>query len=211
MKIYRLLLLISFISVFHYTKSQTQITQDFPVSVTDAIPKDYAILSYTYGNLNRDTLKDLIIVLRCTRNEETSGTISIMARPLMVFIGQNDHTFKLVKRCDFAVVPMGYGIEYQRVVVKNGFFSIELRSGYEWWNTRVITFKFNQGQNDWFLFKDGGERFNCYRAQIERRRDLTVKDFGVISLEKYKWYEFNIEKYDPSTIQPIAGFNDYQR
>ena len=75
-------------------------------------------------------------------------------------------------------------------MVKMRILSIEHEGGSrEMWSV-IITFKYNAKKRKFFLYKKGGVTYDTRTStgvveEIQNRVD-TVKDFGVVSFEKYQ-------------------------
>ncbi len=155
-----------------------------PTSVLKIIPKDYEILNFTKGNLNRDKIDDAILILK--HESEESGDFK---RPLYILIGTKSGEYKVVGENNNSVLGRDdggiYGDPFEGVTIKNGYFSIEHYGGSSWRWTRIVTFKYNKKKKNWFLYKDGGDSYHTSNPEKVSTDILTVKDFGVVPFEKY--------------------------
>jgi hypothetical protein len=158
------------------------------------IPKGYSILDTATGNLNLDAYPDMLLALKKDGEEKTSDvTEHPEQRPLLILLGQPDHTFALAARSDNSIycVDCGgvMGDPYQSLVIKKGFFSVEHYGGSSWRWTRIVTFKYNAAEKKWYLFKDGGDSFHASEPEKVKRTIKTAKDFGKIPFEKFDVYK----------------------
>jgi hypothetical protein len=107
------------------------------------IPADFTILDSASGDINKDGVRDLVIILR--NKYETFNTDT--TRPLLLLEGNLKRRYKLLARNDSVVLCMGcggvHGDPYQGITVKSGYFSIEHFGGSGWRWTRIITFKYD--------------------------------------------------------------------
>jgi hypothetical protein len=83
------------------------------------------------------------------------------------------------------------GDPFQEVVIKKGFFSIEHYGGSGWRWTRTITFKYTADDNNWYLFKDGGDSFHASDPEKVTTKIRTTKDFGKVRFDKFDIYKEN--------------------
>lgn len=157
-------------------------------------PEGYVILDTATGDLNKDSLIDLIVLYKKTNEEEALGAIEDYAekRPLAIYLGQGSGYFKLaawnsnVAYCYDCGGIMGD--PYQTIVIKNGYFTVEHYGGSAWRWTRYVTFRYSSKDKTWFLHKDGGESFHISEPEYATTNIRTVKDFGQIPFEKYDIY-----------------------
>ena len=77
----------------------------------------------------------------------------------------------------------------QGVTIKNGYFSVEHYGGSGWRWTRIVTFKYSPADKNWFLHKDGGERFNAISKEEVKTTVKTVKNFGKVPFQKFDIYK----------------------
>ncbi|WP_345953957.1 hypothetical protein [Mucilaginibacter sp. PAMB04168] len=152
------------------------------------------MLDITKGDLNRDTYPDAIMIL-CKKDErETSDVINHPEkRPLLVLLGEANKTYKLAARSNNAVYCVDCGGQmgdpFTGVTIKNGYFSVEHYGGSGWRWTRIITFKYATAEKNWFLYKDGGERFHATSREEVKTPVKTVKDFGKVPFIKFDIYK----------------------
>jgi hypothetical protein len=171
-----------------------KLSVDVPANLKNFIPKGYEALDLTKGDLNRDTYPDAILVLYRKGEEKTSDVIDHPEkRPLLVLIGQANKTYKLAARSDNAVYCVDCGGQmgdpFTGVTIKNGYFSVEHYGGSGWRWTRIITFKYSPTEKNWFLHKDGGERFHAISHEEVKTPVKTVKNFGKVPFNKFDIYK----------------------
>ncbi|WP_051666539.1 hypothetical protein [Pedobacter sp. R20-19] len=173
---------------------QTDDHVQVPTALKKYIPKGFDALEMAKGDLNRDAYADIILVLKKRGEEKTSDVINHPEkRPLLILLGQADKTYKLAARSDNSVycVDCGgmMGDPFTGITIKNGYFSVEHYggSGQRW--TRIVTFKYLPAEKNWFLFKDGGERFHATAPEEVKTEVKTVKNFGKIPFQKFDIYK----------------------
>lgn len=155
---------------------------------------NYSILDTASGDLDGDPYPDKLLLLK-KKGEDTSSDVTEHPekRPLLVLAGQQDGTYKLAARNDNAVLCVDcggvMGDPYMRLVIKGGYFSVELAGGSSWRWTRTVTFRYASGEHNWFLYKDGRGSFHASEPDKIETRLYTVKDFGKVSFEQFDVYK----------------------
>jgi hypothetical protein len=162
--------------------------------LSEFIPSGYSLLDSASGNLNLDSLDDMILVLKKNGEDSTSDVSEHPEkRPLLILTANNDGSYELAARNDNTVycVDCGgvMGDPYMDVVIRNGFFSIEHYGGSSWRWTRIITYKYSPADKGWLLFKDGNESFHSSDPGKVERKILTSKDFGKVEFEDFDIYK----------------------
>ncbi|WP_158827419.1 hypothetical protein [Mucilaginibacter lacusdianchii] len=165
-----------------------------PAQLRGFIPKGYEALDVTQGDLNRDAYPDAVMVLYKKGEEKTSDVIDHPEkRPLLLLTGQADKTYKLAARSDNAVYCVDCGGQmgdpFTGITIKNGYFSVEHYGGSGWRWTRIITFKYSPAEKNWFLYKDGGERFHAADPEKVKTEVETIKNFGKVPFQKFNIYK----------------------
>lgn len=175
--------------------------QDFlPTGTTEEIlkqqPGDFIVLDTTFGDLNRDTFPDLVMVWRQAKEPNLSElSDDPVLRPLLLYTGQPDGTLKLAARNDRVVLCYAcggmMGDPYMQTVIKNGYFTIEHYGGSGWRWTRLITFRYSVKDTTWYLHKDGGDSFHTGDPDNVGTTVRTTRDFGTISFETFDSFSEN--------------------
>ncbi|GGI51700.1 hypothetical protein GCM10011425_29120 [Mucilaginibacter galii] len=165
-----------------------------PANLKGFVLKGYDVLDLTKGDLNRDNYPDAIMVLYKKGEEKTSDVISHPEkRPLLILICQPNKTYKLAGRSENAVYCVDCGGQmgdpFTGITIKNGYFSVEHYGGSAWRWTRIVTFKYSALDKNWFLFKDGGERFYAITHEEVKTKVSTVKNFGRVPFENFDIYK----------------------
>ncbi len=170
------------------------IFQNKPLFNTEVIPSGYAILDSASGDLNLDQYSDLILILK-KNNEDSSDAENPGRRPLLILLGQEDKSYKLVTKSDNAVYCSTcggtMGDPYQDLVIKNGSFSMYFYGGSAWRWSRSLTFKYSKKENDWLLSEDKNESFHTTDPNNFTSKTKTSKDFG-----KILFINFDINKIE---------------
>ncbi|MFN3405317.1 MAG: hypothetical protein ACK40G_14550 [Cytophagaceae bacterium] len=163
-------------------------------SLMKFVPENYLVLDTATGDLNLDTIPDMILVLKRNDEETTSDVSENPAkRPLLILIGQADNTFKLAAKNENTVycIDCGgmMGDPYMSITIKKGYFSVEHHGGSAWRWTRIITYKYSPEDNYWYLHKDGHESFHTGDPEKVTTKILTKKDFGVLKFDEFDIYK----------------------
>ncbi|WP_025144922.1 hypothetical protein [Pedobacter jeongneungensis] len=165
-----------------------------PAALKQFIPKGYKALDLTKGDLNRDNYLDAILVLYKIGEENTSDVSGHPERrPLLILTGQKNNAYKLLARSDNAVYCVDCGGQmgdpFTGITIKNGYFSVEHYGGSGWRWTRIVTFKYSPADNNFFLYKDGGESFHATEPEQTKTDVKTMKDFGKVPFARFDIYK----------------------
>ncbi|MFN5418345.1 MAG: hypothetical protein ACK5B9_14905 [Flavobacteriia bacterium] len=181
-------------TIIHNEIKEQENKISFKLNLKDFIPKNYALLDSASGNLNLDEYKDYVFVLKKIDEEKTSDVNEHPEkRPLIILIGQQDGTFKQIKRNDNAVycVDCGgmMGDPFTGITLEKGSFTITHFGGSNWRWSKNITFKFPESENEWFLYQIESSSFHTSDPEKAEQEILTKKDFGKVKFEKYDIYK----------------------
>ncbi len=140
----------------------------------------YEFRAYS-GDLNHDIFDDIILRFKI-RNEPESS------EHFYIFIGQNNRTYKLVEKNDSIELDGADGTVFDKIVIKNGYFSLEY-TGYG--NTsgsyNIITFKYSEEDKNWLLHRQGSTFVHRYFTEEKPTENIsTQKDFGKILFKDYR-------------------------
>ena len=151
------------------------------------IPEGYSLLDSTSGDLNKDGLKDLVLILKNNLEETRPDT----TRPLLILHGIKKKGYTLVARNDYAVLCQScggvFGDPYDNVVAKNNFFSVEHYGGSNWRWTRIITFKYDLKTKQYVLHRDAGISYHTSDPDKTTNTITNKKDFGKLPFAKYNF------------------------
>lgn len=131
-----------------------------PKSILAQLPPAYEILSSEKGRLDDDQLDDFLVVIHA-RNEATyARKEQAPARPLLLFTGQPDGSYKLARRNDHVVMKINEGGQCDPfedgedgLAIKDHYFTVQngVACGQHW--TWYITFKYAPKLRDWIFHK----------------------------------------------------------
>lgn len=151
------------------------------------IPAGFTILDSASGDINKDGIKDLVLVLRNNYENLNADT----TRPLLLLQGNGARQYKLLERNDHVVLCMGcggvHGDPYQGITIKNGYFSIEHFGGSGWRWTRIITFKFDAKTRSFILHRDAGESWHISDPDKTTGNFFSKEDFDKLAFDKFSY------------------------
>jgi hypothetical protein len=154
------------------------------------IPKGYTLLDSASGDLNKDGIKDLIVVLR----NDVEETMPDTTRPLLILHGTKNKTYTLIAKNDHVVLCEAcggvFGNPYEGLTIKDNYFSVGHYGGSNWRWTRIITFKYDVKNKKYVLHKDAG--ISYHTSDPDKTTDIITgkKDFDKLPFSKYN---YNVE------------------
>jgi hypothetical protein len=151
------------------------------------IPSNFAILDSASGDIDRDGIADLIVILKDTAENRDTAT----NRPLLLLQGNGRGLYKLIGRNDSVVLCFNcggmWGDPYESMTVKEGYFSIEHMGGSNWRWTRIITFKYDVTRKIFVLHRDAGYSWWTLEKGHEKDYVTTPKDFDKLPFDRYRY------------------------
>ena len=164
------------------------------------IPEGYTVLFTASGNLNLDKYEDVILVVE--RKGEMGDFFQEEDRALLILLGQSGGKYKLAARND-KLVYNSYeggtlGDAFQKVVINDGYFSVENMGGSREMWTRIITFKYSKEDKTWYLHTDGGDIIDRLDPDNMTTNVKTTIDFGKVAFEQFD----RNKDYAQSNLQP---------
>lgn len=154
-------------------------------SLQKQIPTNFTILDTASGDINKDGVKDLVVIIRNDFEKYNTDT----TRPVLLLQGNKSGQYKLIARNDSVVLCMGcggiFGDPYQGITIKNGYFSIEHYGGSGWRWTRIITFKFDTNTKQFVLQRDAGFSWHVSDVNKQTEKLFGKSDFNKVSFTKY--------------------------
>jgi len=153
------------------------------------IPKGFTLLDSTSGDLNKDGIKDVILILKNDLEEANPDT----TRPLLILHGTKSNTYILAAKNNHVVLCKNcggvFGDPYNNVVAKSNFFSVEHYGGSNWRWTRIITFKYDVKTKQYVLHRDAGISYHA--SDPDKTTDVITrkKDYGKLPFVKYTYQE----------------------
>ena len=151
------------------------------------IPTDFTILDSASGDINKDGIKDLVLILRSNAEKLNSDA----TRPLLLLQGNSVGQYKLIARNDSVVLCMGcggvHGDPYQNIAIKKGYFSLEHFGGSSWRWTRIITFSYDKKTKGFYLHRDAGYSWHLSDPNKTTENIFNVSDFDRLLFDQYSY------------------------
>ncbi len=177
--------------------------ESLPKDILTQLPKGYEVMTFLVGELNDDKLTDYLVVAH-KQNEEAvfrkSGESS--ARPLYIFIQNQNKTFALTKKNNDAVFAIDQGGQCDPfmdgengLALKNHYFTVQngVACGSHW--NDFITFKYDTKLKDWRFHKRVIESWHLNTSD-NPNADALVADKPKITKADIK-HPILFEKYKP--------------
>lgn len=161
------------------------------------VSEGYSILDFKQGDLNFDSMDDVILVLNKNGEDSTSTIENPVKRNVLIFIGQPDSTFMFNSQNENAVYHYGFDANFKDafvgVRIEKGRFIIEHYGGFAKRWGRTTTFEYSLSANNWFLIEDEYSVMDAIDQEepnkVISEKKLTNKDFGEIPFGKFNIYE----------------------
>jgi hypothetical protein len=175
---------------------------------SNAALKEYIPIAYATGELNLDGIDDAIVVLAkkgepsylnsdVPPSADLDDTEIFPLRKLVILLGSKDKSYKIIKIHNTAVYRAVDGGAksgddlFRRVVVKNGYFTIEhAQSGFDAWE-QYDTFKYDKVKKEWFLHKNTtigykeNDKDDGEAIVVDYNITKSTKDFGVLLFDDW--------------------------
>lgn len=146
-------------------------------NITDFIPKGYDTLATASGDLNKDKLADLVLVLRPDAEDATDGDAEAPDRILLILFRDADG-YRLTGRSDKVIMCKEcggiFGDPFAGIVIAKGVLVIDHYGGSNWrWS---YTHRFRYQQGDFYLV---GQTSNSYWnvAMCEKLDDFAGRKY----------------------------------
>ena len=149
---------------------------------------NWSVLNYTIGEINNDSLPDIIAVGSSLVDESKY-------RKIYLFINKGKKRFEIASTNENIIQCSdcgggGVGDPLQAIVIKKNYFSIEQLYG-DCDKVQMTTiFKYDKLRKWWFLHKDVQEVYNCKPDANDEIKtswlESKKKDYGKLRFEDYK-------------------------
>lgn len=140
------------------------------------IPRGFELLDSKSGDLNQDGYTDYVIICKNPNEYEDEEA----KRPLMIVHGNPNGTLSLISRNDNIVLCFlcggVMGDPYTGITIKKNFFSVEHAGGSSDQWTRIITFKYNMDDGNYYLSRDAGETWNTNSKKQKKKLETYSKE-----------------------------------
>jgi len=197
--------------------TKAKVNELFDFDYSKFIDDGYIVLDTARGDLNKDDFLDFILILKKVDEELTHDLIEHPEpRPLLIFCGDANGNLRLEYRNDAAVLGVGcggmMGDPYAGITIKDGYFTVEHFGGSSWKWTRLVTFKYVERADDWYLHRDGGDYYHSSDPKNTKETTIrTIKDFGEISFENFDIYaQTEIQGFTPSEDDLHLKFSEFE-
>jgi hypothetical protein len=148
----------------------------------ESIKEDgYTILLSQKGDLNKDSIEDLIICFKSNKEDlDVEDFANTPKRKCVIYLGNNNSTVtKVAESFTALVLPEGNGDPLSGISIKNGYFSLEHYSLYPGNDyTRIITFKYDALKKTFLIHKDNEENRDRRTQTIDKVVYVTEKTKG---------------------------------
>lgn len=165
---------------------------------SDWIPSGYELASYAEGDLNTDPYKKDAVLWLYSKDEDHCL--------IQLLLQQKSGTYKKsVSNKMLFDVDESFNPANTKIVVKNGFFTLEQRVGNGFdFDHRYFTFKYNTEVKNWLLHRYDVEHYVAFNAVAGKNvTHLTIKEFGLWDFEKLNFAPGDYF-YDPG-LAKITG------
>ena len=133
---------------------------------------------------------DTATVLTDSTPDAVADRVNRFYRPLLLLLGEPDGArYRLAARNDSVVNcrgdgPTGSEDTFQRVAIKNGYFSVEGAevSSLRWY--KVMTFRYDPADQHWYLHRIGQDNTHIEGDDVEHEVS-TPRQFGRVRFENY--------------------------
>jgi len=163
--------------------------KSLPKSIIKHLEPNHSVLFIKSGDLNRDKINDMIVVSK-DMQEDNESRVDEFSRGLYLFIGNKSGSYTLVKKNNNVVYGKDsggiFGDPFERISIKNGYFSIEHHGGSNLQWLVTISFKYDKIDKDWYLYQLIRSNFHTSDPEIVETQVQTADDFGRVSFEEYK-------------------------
>jgi hypothetical protein len=171
------------------TTDQTADLKTHPAEIDKMLADNYELVDSARGLLDDDIHTDLIYVLHKKTNKE--GFEDEDPRPLMVFTGQADKTWKLAARADSIVMCPGcggvFGDPYNGLSLGKQKFMVRHYAGSNWRWAYDATFAYSAVDKTWLMESVFNENSNTIgEPQDGDTMRVTAKNFGKVKLSEAK-------------------------
>lgn len=123
-------------------------------------------------------------------NYEREGKV---IRPLFILIGDSGGKLKSIISNNNTVLCHdcggAFGEPYEGVTIKNGYFSVEHYGGSSWRWHKIITYKYSEIDNNWYLHKVDDLSYHSSNPEKINQLIKTEKDFGKVAFKNFDIYK----------------------
>lgn len=170
-------------------------SNNFNSSINKYIPEGYEIFYKTIGNLNLDTIPDVILIIH--KIVEDTLYNPAPKRILLILIGQTNGTYKLMYKSENIVFSHDMGgvsnpEPFEKITIDNGYFTVNHFGGMGSFHWEIAAiFRYVPNEKMFYLDKeviDAGKESEIASEIKNEKKILTTKDFGKVSFLEYNIY-----------------------
>jgi hypothetical protein len=155
------------------------------------IPTEFEILDWTSGYLNKDMLKDFVLVLKSKHESSEDFESEGYARPLIILISQDSSQLSKKVQTDILIYSLMEGPYagsnfYSGIEIENYSLTISHYAGMSTRTAASTIFEFDEKHNDWFLKYHVETIDNIYDDQdaevlfeITPNKQISISDFSI--------------------------------
>lgn len=173
-------------------KSAVQADEKEKPTILSFIPENYSLLDSASGDINQDSITDILILLKLNGEDTLSYSDIPVKRPALILLGKGDQNFSLAARNDNLVLCYAcggvMGDPYMSITLFNGSFSISHYGGSAWRWSRTVTFIYSPSEKNWLLETDTSESFHVSEPEKISSEIKTAENFGKIKFEFFDIY-----------------------
>jgi len=132
------------------------------------------------GDLNRDEFEDIILRFKIDNEDE-------LQEHFHLFTGKKDGTYELSTKNDSIYLDGVDGTAFDKIVINNGYFSIEYRGyGNTGGSYEIVTFKYSEENKNWLLHRQGSKFMHRHFTDGEPSESMsTQQDFGHVLFKDF--------------------------
>jgi hypothetical protein len=159
-------------------------------SIPDFIPAGWTILDSTYGDLNKNGIKDAAIILQHKDSVSLVNSLedTVLTRPrilVILFKNRSDNSFTLIEQSNSFILKHDNSImddPYQGIAIDKGILKIDFHLFYNMgsWYSTSSTYKFRYDGSKFILI--GADLSTIHRATLD------YEDYSYNFLTKKKSY-----------------------
>lgn len=182
-------------------------------SVESFIPNGWKIIQEIEDDLNKDSLKDTVVVIENVDQKLEDGSLceknNECPRSILVLFQKSGENYELSIRSDKAILLANeggvFGDPYDAIKVDNGSLLINFYGGSNWrWSN---SYRFRYQNNDWFLI--GAtlyEYFNVYSC-VDKKTDINFLTGKKQEITSNKWNNYYNQNDNEPCIRNEEWFN----
>lgn len=148
-------------------------------AVEDFVPEGYQVRAEVAGSLNGDDKEDVVLVLQKKQDVEANRIVVLLVKKETGYekVAENDKAI-LCQECGGVM-----GDPFQKVVVKDDFFTIEHFGGSADRWARYSTFRYDGATQDWRWHKDATVLTSAHDLKFEKTQKMQTDNRSFVNFE----------------------------